>query len=104
MAIGSSLSDFVGYSAGIPQSTTPTTGYVGLLDFTGIPVGVPNIPPPAGVGFVGLLDFVGFRVGVSSFVPPTPPQPFSFGTGGAVLDDRDRRKRKREDEEILILT
>lgn len=50
MAVASTLSDFVGYSVGVPHVVPPATvGYVGLLDFTGLPVGVPEVIPPVPV-------------------------------------------------------
>jgi hypothetical protein len=38
------LLDFIGYSVGLDQSA-PNPGFVGLLDFTGIPVGNVGAPP-----------------------------------------------------------
>ena len=90
MAIGSPLSDFVGYSVGVPTSD-----------------------PPATVGYVGALDFVMYSVGIAVVIPPTPPTPI------ITVDDRrwpgppitlyretdiiPAWQRKREDDEIMIL-
>lgn len=104
MANGSHLSpDFVGYDVGTNTPSSATVGQVGLLDYVGYGVGVPNAPTPALVGFVGFLDFSGLPVGVGEAIPPEPVVLPSGAGGGIAYGEYRRRKRKKGDEEILFL-
>lgn len=82
MAIGSTLSDFVGYRVGVLAAV-----------------------PPATVGFLGLLDFSGISVGVSNVIPPpVPVLPRSMGARYSQQFNGRRRRQRREDDEIIILS
>jgi hypothetical protein len=73
-------------------------------DFVGYDVGVPHVEPPALVGFVGFLDFTGIPVGVGEApIPPEPTPLPSFAGGGISYGEFRRRKRKKGDEEIIFL-
>lgn len=82
---GSHLSDFVGYEVGSPPAVV-NAGFVGLLDFTGIPTGGSTFVPPV--------------------EPPVTPVLTNRVGGWGAVDDfvgRRRRKRYRDDDDIIIL-
>jgi hypothetical protein len=89
--------DWTGIPEGAPQST-PAAGYAGTLDWTGIPEGVPNL----GGGYLGIVDWTGISCGALA-VPVTTP---SEGTGGKRVQRVPRRRSKpkvNEDLELLVL-
>jgi len=61
------MMDFIGYFIGKPNKIS-TIGFFGLSDFVGYSIGI----PVSKVGFVGLLDFTGCSVRQKISSPASP--------------------------------